>query len=297
MTNQYSIKDLERISGIKAHTIRIWEKRYNIVMPERTETNIRYYSDADLKRILNVSVLINNGFKISRIAGLSDQQLCEKIVELNNMHSPEHSGHIESLILAMIELDEVKFEKVLNNSIIKIGFEETLFRVIYPLLSKIGTLWQTGSVTPSQEHFLSNLVRQKLFTAIDSLPLEKREGYKTFLLVLPQWELHDIGLLVYHYLIRKRGHKSIFLGQGVPLEDIASIKAHSQPDVIITSFSAGAEEEDITNYLHALSEQFRDTPIYISGIQAERISGRLPAVIKKFSSSIEFRDKVLNQYE
>jgi DNA-binding transcriptional MerR regulator/methylmalonyl-CoA mutase cobalamin-binding subunit len=297
MTNHYSIKDLERISGIKAHTIRIWEKRYNIVVPERTESNIRYYSDTDLKRILNISVLISNGYKISRIAGLSDQQLCERIVELNNMHSPEHSGHIESLIVAMIELDEVKFEKVLNNSIIKIGFEETLFMVIYPLLSKIGTLWQTGSITPSQEHFLSNLVRQKLFTAIDGLPLEKRAGYKTFLLVLPQWELHDIGLLVYHYLIRKRGHKSIFLGQGVPLEDIASIKAHSQPEVIVTSFSASTEEEDIRAYLRELSEQFKDTPIYISGIQTEKISGRLPAGIQKFSSSIEFRDNVLNQYE
>ena len=130
MTSQYSIKDLERISGVKAHTIRIWEKRYNILEPERTDTNIRFYSDGDLKRILNISVLTDNGHKISSIASLSDEILSQKILELNNLGFPDRSGLIENLIVAMLDMDEVKFEKILNSSIIKIGFEDTLFKVI-----------------------------------------------------------------------------------------------------------------------------------------------------------------------
>ncbi len=295
MTTQYSIKDLERISGIKAHTIRIWEKRYNIVEPERTESNIRFYCDSDLKRILNISVLINSGLKISRIAKLSDHEINKKILELNSIHSPGQGGQIESLVVAMIDLDEVKFEQVLNKSIISIGFEDTLFRVIYPLLSKIGVLWQIGTITPSHEHFMTNLIRQKLFAAIDNLVAERKPGSKTFLLALPQWELHDIGLLVYNYLIRKNGHKAIFLGQGIPLEDVVSIVKQANPDAIITTFSSPTEKDDIINYLRELSQHFDGKPIFTSGLQMSDISGGLPKDVKKVATVIEFRDKVLSR--
>jgi DNA-binding transcriptional MerR regulator len=296
MTNKYSIKDLERITEIKAHTIRIWEKRYNIVQPERTASNIRHYCDDDLKRLLNVSVMVKNGHKISKVATLNNKELSQKILDLNNVHSPERSGQIESLIVSMIEMDEVKFEQVLNSSIIKIGFEDSLFHVIYPLLNKIGVLWQIGSITPSHEHFITNLIRQKLYAAIDGLALDRAEGAKTFLLVLPEWELHDIGLLVYNYLIRKKGHQTIFLGQGIPLVDVIAIKGQTNPDVLVTAFSSPVVKEKMLDYLHELSSNFPDKPIYVGGIQQEKLCDEPTQLIKKFTTAIDFRDKVLSRY-
>jgi DNA-binding transcriptional MerR regulator len=296
MTSQYSIKDLERLSGIKAHTIRIWEKRYDILNPERTDTNIRFYCDDDLKRLLNISVLIKNGGKISKIASLSNELLNQKILELNNVSSPAESGQIENLIVAMIDMDEAKFEKVLNNSIIQIGFEETMFNVVYPLLKKIGILWQIGTITPVQEHFISNLVRQKLYAAIDALPVERNEKSKTFLLTLPQWELHDLGLLVYNYLIRKKGHKTVYLGQGVPIKDVISIHELVQPDAIITSFSTPMESEDMIEYLSGLTTSFKGLPIYVGGIQLDTLNKKLPPGVIKFPTVTAFRDNVLKQF-
>ena len=294
MTSQYSIKDLERISGIKAHTIRIWEKRYEILNPKRTDTNIRYYCNDDLKRLLSISVLVNNGHKISKLASLRNEDLGQKIIELNNLQSPAHSGQIENLIVAMIDMDEIKFENVLNNSIIKIGFDETLFQVIYPLLSKIGTLWQIGSITPVHEHFMSNLIRQKLYAALDSLPLERSDKSQTILLVLPQWELHDIGLLVYNYLIRKKGHKTIFLGQGVPLNDVESIRKLINPDKLVTSFSSPVESDDMLSYLQDLSSYYPGKNIYVCGIQMDRLPNSFPKNIIRINTVIEFRDQVLS---
>jgi len=294
MTNEYSIKDLERITGVKAHTIRIWEKRYNIVEPERSESNIRHYCDKDLKRLLNIAVLVSNGYKISKVAGLDDEDLYQKILELNNFQSTRQGGLIESLIIAMIDVDEERFVKVLNTAIIKIGFEETLFEVVYPLLSRIGVLWQIGTITPAQEHFLSNLIRQKIFAAIDSLPLKYTEDSKTFLLVLPEWEMHDIGLLVYNYLIRKKGHRTIFLGQGLPIEDVAAVNELSNPDIIVTSFSSSVVKEEMVDYLLKLNEHFSSKPVYVCGIQQDKLCSEIPSNIHKVSTALNFRDLLLN---
>jgi methanogenic corrinoid protein MtbC1 len=168
--------------------------------------------------------------------------------------------------------------------------------VIYPLLNKIGILWQIGSITPSHEHFISNLIRQKLFAAIDSFALEPRSNSKTFLLVLPEWELHDIGLLVYNYLIRKKGHKTFFLGQGVPFEDILAVKEQTKPDVVVTSFSSSVEKEDMIAYLKDISACFPGKAIYVGGIQIDKICSALPSQIHKFHTALDFRDKVLNKY-
>lgn len=283
------------MSGIKAHTIRIWEKRYNILNPERTDTNIRFYCDEDLKRLLNISVLIKNGGKISRIASLSNESLRQKILELNHVSTPAENGQIENLIVAMIEMDEAKFEKVLNNSIIQIGFEETLFSIVYPLLQKIGILWQIGTITPVQEHFISNLIRQKLYAAIDALPVDRNANSKTFLLTLPQWELHDLGLLVYNYLIRKKGYKTIFLGQGVPIKDVIAIHEQVHPDAIVTSFSTPMESVDMLEYLHGLSRSFKGLPLYVGGIQLDKLGSALPGSVVKFPTVTEFRDKILKE--
>src|SRR5688572_1728818 len=167
---KYSIKELEKLSGIKAHTIRIWEKRHRLIEPQRTNTNIRFYSDDDLKKIINVSVLNNNGLKISKIAGMSGDEMHRKIMELTTTKS-EATIHIDQLVIAMVELDEEKFERILAGLTLRFGFEQTVVDVIYPFLEKIGVLWQTHHITPAQEHFISNLIRQKVIVAIDSLPI------------------------------------------------------------------------------------------------------------------------------
>ncbi|MDX5478997.1 MAG: MerR family transcriptional regulator, partial [Cyclobacteriaceae bacterium] len=162
----YSIKDLEQLSGIKAHTLRIWEQRYSLLSPKRTDTNIRYYDDEDLKLILNVALLNDNGIKISKIASMSSEEMREQVVKMTEK-SLTHDDQIHALTICMIEMDEERFDKVLSTNILKIGFEQTMMNIIYPFMSKIGVLWQTGAINPAQEHFISNLVRQKLIVAID----------------------------------------------------------------------------------------------------------------------------------
>src|SRR6185436_6119767 len=195
---KYSIKELEQLSGIKAHTIRIWEKRYTIINPERTATNIRFYSDENLKKIINVSLLNNHGFKISKIADMSLTEISDKILVLSEAKTEAHI-YIDQLVVSMVDLDEEKFEKILNKLIDKFGFERSITEVVYPFMEKIGVLWQTGTITPAHEHFISNLIRQKLITSIASLPIPSNKSKKA-ILFLPEGELHEIGLLFYHYI-------------------------------------------------------------------------------------------------
>ena len=166
----YSIKELEKLSGIKAHTIRIWEKRYNLIEPHRTNTNIRYYTDSDLKKILNVAVLNRQGIKISNIAKLNDLELKEEIIRVSRSHY-SNEDIIDSLIIAMFDLDEYKLLSIIEKSISRIGFTSTVTDVLYPMLDKVGILWQSGDIYPAHEHFLSNLLRQKIIAATDKLKL------------------------------------------------------------------------------------------------------------------------------
>jgi len=181
----YSIRDLEKISGIKAHTIRIWEKRYEIIQPSRTPTNIRFYSDNDLRKLLNISFLSRNGLKISKIANLGNDEIGEKVL-LFTQKANHTENTIESLIISMIELDENKFERILSNIIIKLGFEETFTNILHPFFEKIGILWQAGTIIPAHEHFISGLVRQKLIVAIDGLRDKPIIKNSQFLLFLPE---------------------------------------------------------------------------------------------------------------
>ncbi len=162
----YSIKDLEQLSGIKAHTLRIWEQRYNLLNPKRTDTNIRFYDDNDLKLILNVALLNDNGYKISKIASMNQEEMRAEVMKLTD-RTLTHDDQIHALTICMIEMDEERFDKVLSTNILKLGFEQTMMNIVYPFMSKIGVLWQTGAINPAHEHFISNLVRQKLIVAID----------------------------------------------------------------------------------------------------------------------------------
>jgi DNA-binding transcriptional MerR regulator len=272
----YSIKDLEQITGIKAHTIRIWEKRYKIVQPQRTTTNIRHYTDFDLKRLMSVAILNRHGQKISHIVSMSNEQLNEKIVALTQ-HSFDMASHIESLMVAMIEVNETKFDKTLTTLFLNLGFEDTFTKVIVPFFEKIGILWQIGTVNPAQEHFITNLIRKKIIVAIDGLIVsENVPNRKKFLLFLPDDELHEIALLYYSYLIQKRGHKVIYLGQMVPFEDIIMLSELQQPDVLFTIFTSCPKNTTVEDYIEKLVLNFDDKKIFVSGIQFKMNQIALP---------------------
>jgi DNA-binding transcriptional MerR regulator len=265
--SRYSIKDLENLTGIKAHTIRIWEQRYDLLKPKRTDTNIRYYDSDDLKHMLNVSLLNNNGYKISAIASMSREEVCElvlKTIDKNN----NYSDQISALTVAMIDLNEDQFEKIMATNILQIGFEETMINIIYPFLSRIGFLWQTDSINPAQEHFITNLIRQKLIVAIDGqYSYNNNKNKKKYLLYLPDGELHEISLLFAAYLIKARGNQIIYLGQSMPLQDLNDAYRIHKPDYLMTIITSVPESEYVQAYVDTLSEQFADAQILMSGYQ------------------------------
>lgn len=273
----YSIKDLEQLSGIKAHTLRIWEQRYNLLSPKRTDTNIRFYDDEDLKLILNVALLNDNGYKISKIAGMSFLDMKEEVVRLTEKNLT-YDDQIHALTICMIEMDEDRFEKVLSTNILKIGFEQTMLNIIYPFLSKIGVLWQTGAINPAQEHFISNLVRQKLIVAIDGQVY--KGGGKKFLLYLPEGELHEISLLFAAFLIKGKGHKVIYLGQNTPKEDLKLVYKLHNPEYIMTVITTSPNSQEVQCYIDQLASLFKDSDIIISGYQIVGQDLKMPKNVK-----------------
>lgn len=264
MPSRYSIKDLERISGIKAHTLRIWEQRYNILTPERTQTNIRYYNNFNLKKIINVALLNNNGFKISAIAKMSDSELLKEVERFLNDYKKE-SDQVDHLVLCLMDLDESKFEQIMNNAIIHFGFEDTMEKIIFPFFRQMGNLWLLGIINPAQEHYISNLIRQKIIVGIDRITTRPGIQARKILLYLPQLELHEMGLLYAHYLSKLRGHQCFYLGQSVPLEDLTAICKQLKPDQILSIYTAPNAEIDLNEYLRACAQQIPDIPFLISG--------------------------------
>ena len=276
----YSIKDFEQLSGIKAHTLRIWEQRHNLLQPKRTDTNIRYYDDDDLKLILNVALLNDNGVKISKIASMSPNELREEVMRLTD-RSLTHDDQIHALTICMIEMDEERFDKILSTNILKLGFEQTMLNVIYPFMSKIGILWQTGAICPAHEHFMSNLVRQKLIVAIDGQI--QKQGGKKFLLFLPEEEHHEISILFASYLIKSKGHKVIYLGQSTPNDDLLSVYKLHQPEYLFTVITTSTSSEYLQDYIHALSERFTSARILITGYQVLGQDLSFPANVSQLS--------------
>jgi len=283
---KYSIKELEQLSGIKAHTIRIWEKRHKIISPSRTTTNIRYYSDDDLKKIINVSLLNSSGIKISKIADMSPEDMYDKVLQISERKN-ESLVYIDQLVVAMIDLEEEAFEKTLSNLILRHGFEKTITEIVYPFLEKIGVLWQTQNITPAQEHFISNLIRQKMIVAIDGLPIPPKTSKKV-LLFLPEGELHELGLLFYHFLTRRAGYRTYYLGQNVPHGDLVSIAAKHSPDMLVTSITS-ATHIPTEKYLHTLQSDFPSTAILASGYQVQRFRGVNLGNVHLFSTAMELK--------
>ncbi len=287
----YSIKDLEKISGIKAHTIRIWERRYNIVEPKRTPTNIRFYSDADLKRLLNISILNQNGIKISKIAHLSDDQLRGRVLDLC-LDGRNNDVQIESMMIAMLDLDEHKFVNTLSASIIKLGFEECMEQILFPFLDRIGVLWQTGSINPAQEHFISNLVRQKLIVAIDNeMQNNEPEGLK-LIMFLPDRELHELGLLFYNLMARKEGVGVTYLGVSVPLNDLIKVQELTGAHAFFTSVISAKDKEELEDMFQKYREALPGFPFLVTGLQLKEHNPKLPEGFTAVSCVKGFKEAI-----
>lgn len=285
---KYSIRELEQLSGIKAHTIRIWEKRHKLVSPNRTGTNIRFYSDDDLKKIINVSLLNQNGFKISKIVDLSLEELNQKVAEISSTQA-DTEIFIDQLILAMIDLEEEKFEGIVTQLSQRFGFERTVLEIIYPFLEKIGVLWQTGNINPAQEHFISHLIRQKIIAAIDQLPLPPKTNPR-IVLFLPETELHEIGLLFFHYVVKKEGFRTYYLGQTVPYEDLKAICAIHKPRYIITQLTSVPPASEVQNFLNTICRDLPESVVLASGYAVKKASLTLPDNLRVFHNALMLKD-------
>lgn len=261
--SKYSIKDLERLSGIKAHTIRIWEQRYNLLSPERSDTNIRSYSNEELKRLLNVSMLNKCGVKISRIAEMNPEEIAKEAASLMTQHS-DQDDLINGLVTAMIDMDELFFNSMLSQAITQFGFEKAVLNTVYPFMDRIGVMWQTGSINPAQEHFVSNLVRQKFIVAIDAITIPIQKSSPKFILFLPENELHELGLLFYNYILRYNGYKTFYLGQSVPYDDLSRVIEITQPDYLFTIITSPGSTT-VKDFLTILSNDFSSLKIWAFG--------------------------------
>ncbi len=261
----YQITDLEHLTGVKAHTIRIWEKRYNIIKPHRTATNIRYYNNEQVRRLLNITSLINIGYKISNVAKLNDEALNKLILDQKDEKNEDSisAGLINSLVSAMLTYDENSFEKAFASSLTRLGMNNTMLKVIYPFLYRVGMLWRTNEVMPAQEHFASGLLKRKLMSAIDGLPTATKK-MKKFVLFLPPDEWHEIGLLFSEYIVRNNGFVVVNLGQNVPYDNLIEVANSLKCTHIITFFTSRKEEEEIKIPLKKILDKNKTVQLLVS---------------------------------
>lgn len=284
----FSIKDIEAVSGIKSHTLRIWEQRYSIIVPKRTKTNIRYYDDDDLKLIINISILNKKGIKISEIARLDKSTINSEILKLTKHAEPTEKEHVKRLVAAMLAYNEFEFHQLLSTHIIQFGLEATMLNIVFPFLAEVGMLWQIGSIQPSHEHFASNIIKQKLYVAIDGNVGRYHDKRKKFLLFLPEHEQHTIGLLFANFILRSRGHDVLYLGQQVPLVDLHDAYVKHKPDYILTQLTSSQATTNKQQFINEVAALWPKTDILLSGAQFAESNFVLPPNIKIINSLAHF---------
>jgi MerR family transcriptional regulator, light-induced transcriptional regulator len=270
---KYTLNDLEKLTGIKADTIRIWEQRYRLTTAHRTTTNRRWYSDDDLRRLINVSILNRSGLKISEIAALQANVLEERTTDIvKNSTGPEILA--DSLIIAMTRLDEEAVNEILLRSVINRGFEDTFSSIVFPFLNKVGVMWHTGSVNVGTEHFISNIFRRKLIAGFENLLPPKISSGKKILMFLPENEFHELGLLYYAYIVRSLGHQVLYLGQSTPLNTAIEANEKWNPDLIITGALSRISVEDPDDFILKVSTSFSGKKLLLAGSLAEAAAKR-----------------------
>jgi len=279
----YYIKDLESITGIKAHTIRIWEQRHSLIFPKRTATNIRYYDDEDVKLLLNISLLNKKGLKISKIATLTRKEI-QKEALLSSERGNEFEDLLNTLILATYNLNEDEFNRVFANFASKEGFENTILKLAFPLLQRLGDLWVSNALHPALEHFASNIVKKKLEHAIDSQN-DKKPDFKRFLLFLPPGEMHELSLLFANYMIRHQGHEVVYLGQNTPLHDLTELVKCFKIDYLLTVFTNCKVEVDPAKFANDIHLKWPEVNLILSG-------SRILNDIEGFNIRVNHLDKI-----
>lgn len=283
----FSIKDLENLSGIKAHTIRIWEKRYNILQPIRTDTNIRTYDSASLQKLLNVTLLNSYGYKISRIAEFSTEKIAILVREIISEKSSKNHA-LNAFKMAMINFDQALFFNTYNNLLSEKSFREVFYEVVIPLMNEIGLLWQSGTISPAQEHFISYLIKQKLLINTEKVQiLEPTRSDKIFVLYLPENEIHELGLMYLNYEILLNGYKTIYLGESVPIDSLKDMKKYFDNIVYISYLTVQPTKDAIDDYLKEISTEIinANSQIWFLGRMTEFIDTKsLPETISVFNS-------------
>ncbi|MCO4854413.1 MAG: MerR family transcriptional regulator [Flavobacteriaceae bacterium] len=253
----FSIKDLENLSGIKAHTIRIWEKRYNLLSPERTQTNIRLYSLLSLQKLLNITLLYENGLKISKIAQLKNEEIPLKVREIIDEKSIKNNM-MNAFKLSMINFDQSLFYNTYNKLVVDLSFREIFKEYFIPLLQELGYLWQSNTISTTHEHFITNLVKQKVYTNTEKVHRSEYVNNKSFVLFLPENEIHELGILYLNYELNLRGYKSIFLGQSVPIENLEPLIASNDFVEFIAYVTVEPSKEKIDKYLQKFKKKILD---------------------------------------
>ena len=276
--NIFSIKDLENISGIKAHTIRIWEKRYNVLAPMRSDTNIRYYDLPSLQKLLNITLLHDHGYKISRIAKIAEEKIPDMVREIITEKSVKNHA-ISSFKIAMMNFDQTLFFNTYNELLAKKSFREVFYEVIIPLMNEIGLLWQTDTITPAHEHFITYLIKQKLLINTEKLQvLEPTKTDKVFVLYLPSNEIHELGIMYLNYEVLFHGYKTIYLGESIPLESLIDVKKYFDTIVFISYLTVEPNKDEINAYIAKMNAEVvsdNQTQLWLLGRMVQFIDPKL----------------------
>lgn len=273
----FSIKDLENLSGIKAHTIRIWEKRYSILEPMRTETNIRLYDLTNLQKLLNITLLHNYGYKISKISKLSAERIPQLVNEIISEKSAKHHA-ISSFKMSMMNFDQALFFTTYNKLLSEKSFREIFYEVFIPLIQEIGLLWQTDTITPAHEHFISYLIKQKILTNTEKVQtLEPTKSDRVFVLYLPMNEIHELGLMYLNYEILNLGYKTVYLGESVPIDSLKDMKKHFDNITYLCYMTVEPNKSEVNNYIKTLKEEVLEesSSLWLIGRMIENIDIKL----------------------
>ncbi|MFN5443467.1 MAG: MerR family transcriptional regulator [Crocinitomicaceae bacterium] len=288
---EYKIRDLEQLTGIKAHTIRIWEQRYNLLEPSRSNTSVRYYSDEELAFILKVALLNKNGVKISRIAEMTYEEVNSRVEKLNlNNNSQDH--YFEVLLLGLVQMDERLFSETLNELISEYGLFHTFDKFLLTFLDKIGIMWIVGSINPAQEHFVTHLIRQKIIVETDKIPITESDD--VYFIYLPENEWHELGVLFYNYVLRKERKKTIYLGQSLPLDSLFQCINKYKPSVLVTSVVTAMDDKSMEKYFSEIKKAYPDILIYAGGYKLIHIEADLEKYVTKIKDSTSF-DLMINK--
>lgn len=275
----YAIRDLEKLSGIKAGTIRIWEQRYKLIQPKRTPTNIRYYNDEDLRMLLNIAVLNKNGHKISKIAEMTQERIASLSSELSR-NDDSQPAQIDALILAMLDLDETAFERIFSSYVQESSFERAMLELIYPFLDKLSVLWITRSISPAHEKFVTNLIRRKLMSAIDHAPLSRGSDAVTFLLYSPEGEQQELTLLFIQYILRSRNHRVVYLGANTTATELRDACEPLKPNYVFTLLQDPPPRQSVQGFVDSTARSINGSELLLTGVQFFSSTVNLPSNVK-----------------